>query len=83
MPDSTLAFFDTPEVLGLAGDSGGGRFALFFCDICGTCDEFDFDIGWLGVGFGWDGGGERAGQRNVFACSYYVSVSSLASDLTG
>lgn len=39
--DSTLAFFETPEVLGLAGDSGGGRFALFFCDNCDTTDVFD------------------------------------------
>lgn len=39
--DSTLAFFETPEVLGLAGDSGGGRFALFFCDNCETADVFD------------------------------------------
>lgn len=43
--DSTLAFFESLEVLGLAGDSGGGRFALFFCDICGAVDVFDFDIG--------------------------------------
>lgn len=41
MVDSTLAFFETPEVLGLAGDSDGGRFALFFCDNCETADVFD------------------------------------------